>query len=115
MTTPDIAKLREELSGASIGEGRPMTPRRIIRSLMPEILSQRAQGVTLAELVEWFKQRGVKTTTGAISNYIHEYQKENGGSSASPAAGDAAGSAPAATPRGAKPGPSGAVPSYTNL
>lgn len=118
MTAPDIAKMREELSGAPIGEGRPMTPRRIIRSLMPEILAQRDQGVTLAELVLWFGARGVRTTTGAISNYIHEYQKESSGTSAAASSGTSTtttGTAPSAAQRIAPPSSSGAVPAYRNL
>ena len=114
MANPDIAKLREELANSSIGEDRPMTPRRIILSLMPEIQDKRAQGATLAQLVDWFAQRGVKTTTGAISNYIHEYQKEKGVATGVSAPVDGP-SVRSVAQRNTGPILTGTVPSYKNL
>lgn len=73
--TLDLESLRKELAAAKPPE-KTLSVRKTLFALMPEILKKR-ENMTLDELVDWFQDRGIKTTRSALCNYIQEHLKKH--------------------------------------
>lgn len=74
MKENDLSALRSELA-ATEKPNKPLSVRKTIFALMPEILQKREDGMTLDDLVAWFAGKNIKTTRSALCNYISDFKK----------------------------------------
>lgn len=74
MKEHDLSTLRSELA-ATEKPNKPLSVRKTIFALMPEILQKREDGMTLDDLVAWFAAKNIKTTRSALCNYISDFKK----------------------------------------
>ena len=75
MESSELAALRAELADTAVPE-KKLSVRKVIFSLMPEIIAKKEAGMTLDDLVAWFSAKGYQTTRSALCNYMGEHKKK---------------------------------------